>query len=432
MSKAAKAASADDGEAILFISRFNARTIVRDECKAVGITQFYIPENAQRCISYLGEYPEALLILDWEVGAEQATKVLESLSGPLVVSARQTLLIALDLSPHAIGAAAEYQVSRVHSGELMRAKFAEHIAFLLAEKKANALLSGGLARVSEARQSGDWDESLRLLRGLADKYPDQIRWQAEIIDNLVHLGRWDEASQAAQLLTENEPSYARGLGLYGRCLMRQKLYGDACEVFKRAKLLNPYNLGRLVSLGQALLEIDKVSEARENFEASLKLQRGRKDAIVGLSECMLLEGDVNDALNLLREVSGPRELASIFNMAAILSMRQGRFEIGKTLYQVAISKVKADAYLLSRLFFNLGIGYHRWQRPFDALECFEKAYQHDAAYVDAKANAAILAHRLGAQAAKAVEHAPAKATDSAVPTQFNGEFNSDAFTDEPL
>ena len=265
MSKAAKAASAGDGEAILFISRFNARTIVRDECKAVGITQFYIPENAQRCISYLGEYPEALLILDWEVGAEQATKVLESLSGPLVVSARQTLLIALDLSPHAIGAAAEYQVSRVHSGELMRAKFAEHIAFLLAEKKANALLSGGLARVSEARQSGDWDESLRLLRGLADKYPDQIRWQAEIIDNLVHLGRWDEASQAAQLLTENEPSYARGLGLYGRCLMRQKLYGDACEVFKRAKLLNPYNLGRLVSLGQALLEIDKVSEARENF-----------------------------------------------------------------------------------------------------------------------------------------------------------------------
>ncbi len=36
-----------------------------------------------------------------------------------------------------------------------------------------------------------------------------------------------------------------------------------------------------------------------------------------------------------------------------------RFEIGKTLDQVAISKVKADAYLLSRLLFNLGIGYLR-------------------------------------------------------------------------
>lgn|GEM_PF-1317475 len=432
MAKVAKNAVVPHGEAILFISRLNARTIVREEFKATGITTFHIPENAQRCLGYLEQHPEAYLVMDWEVGDEQATKVLEGLSGKTAVSLRPVLLIAMDLSPQVIGTAAEYQVSRVHTGELTRAKFAEHVESLLKEKKDNAILKEGLNQVSQARVADDWHESLKVLQNMIERFPDNLRLNAEYIENLMHVDRWDDAIGAAKIMSENEPGYARGLNLYGRCLMKQKRFGDACEVFRRAKLLNPYNVGRLVFLGQALLEIDKVSEARENFESALKLQRGRKDAIVGLGECMLMEGDVNDALKLLKEVSGHRELASIFNTAAILSMRQGRFEIGKTLYHVAMRSVGADKYLMSRLIFNLGIGYYRWQRPFDALECFEKALESDASYADAKTNAVVLAKRLGSQAKVDGVAAVVKPVEEVATSQFKGEFNEDGFSEESI
>ena len=435
MAKAGKTSVASQGEAILFVSRLNARTIVREEFKTAGVTTFHIPENVQRCVGYLDQHPDAILVMDWEVGEESVIKVLENLSGRTTISLRPVLLIVMDLSPQVIGTAAEYQVSRVHSGELTRVKFAEHIDLLIKEKKEYGTLKEGLVQVSQARIADDWTESLKVLQNLCAKFPDNVRVSAEYIENLMHLDRWDEAILVAKALSENEPDYARGLNIYGRCLMKRKRYSDACEVFKRAKILNPFNVGRLVSLGHALLEIDKITEAKENFEAALKLQRGRKDAIVGLSECMLMEGDVNDALKLLKEVSGHRELASIFNVAAILSMRQGRFEIGKTLYHVAMRTVGSDQHLLSRLIFNLGIGYYRWQRPFDALDCFEKALEHDLTYVDARTNAIILARRLGALAKIDGSTAPkiaVPAAGSTPTTPFKGDFNEEGFSEESI
>jgi hypothetical protein len=83
--------------------------------------------------------------------------------------------------------------------------------------------------------------------------------------------------------------------------------------------------------------------------------------------------------------------------------------------------------LLARLVFNLGIGYHRWQKPYDALECFEKAVDLDSSYLDARFNAEVLARKLGQQA----QLPPGGSAHLSEPRAFKGDFDED-FAEETI
>jgi hypothetical protein len=42
---------------------------------------------------------------------------------------------------------------------------------------------------------------------------------------------------------------------------------------------------------------------------------------MGKTECLLAQGDVDEALELIKGFASPRELASVFNLAAILNIK---------------------------------------------------------------------------------------------------------------
>jgi len=382
-------------DVIFLFNRAALRNVLRDEFKSVGTSNFHIADNTQRLAQMVAQHTDAFLVIDWDIGALDVTRALQIASPVASPSFRPILLIAPDMDVQVLGVAAEYNVSRVHTGEVTRARIQQHIAHLCSERDAVEPLRAALTEAAEARIVGDSNRATRVLAKLHAKFPKSNRITADYAESLMLADKWDEAGVIAKSLSDVEPAYTRGLHLYGRFLMRMRRFSEACEVFKRAKLLNPFNLERLLALGHALLQIDKVSEARQQFESVLKIQRGRKEALQGVGECMLVEGDVNEALLMLKEVSSPRELASIFNSAAVLSMRQGRFETGRTLYHVAMNAVTAQPRLLARLVFNLGIGYHRWQKPEDALDCFRRAVALDQDYPDARFNAGVLARKLG-------------------------------------
>src|SRR5690606_5910376 len=151
----------------------------------------------------------------------------------------------------------------------------------------------------------------------------------------------------------------RALHLMGRCYLKQGDLDAAIGQLERAKLINPLNVDRLIELGTAYLGTDNIERAMLNFADADRLAGDHSEAKAGLGKCHLLQGEVNEALALLKEHSGPRELASIFNTAAILSIRAKRFLKGMALYQAAVSASKGDKPVAARLVFNMGIGYNR-------------------------------------------------------------------------
>ena len=89
---------------------------------------------------------------------------------------------------------------------------------------------------------------------------------------------------------------------------------------------------------------------------------------------------MNEALDFLKSISGPRELASVFNSAAVMSIHNGHFDQGMTLYKKAFKVVGTDDKIAARLLFNMGLGYKKNDQLVKALECFIKSADLDPEY----------------------------------------------------
>jgi tetratricopeptide (TPR) repeat protein len=247
-----------------------------------------------------------------------------------------------------------------------------------------------MQQVVRLRHKGKDDKALEILEKQYKKTPNDLRITAEYGDCLMATGDWETARKVLNPMTETKPPYLRGIHLFGRCLFHQGKFEEAHKVLEQVQLFNPNDADRLVDLGNALLQMDKVKDAIEHFDRAIEIDDTLTEAKVGKGQGLLMEGQVNDALAILKEVSSKREMASIFNLAAVMSMRQKRFDPGMKLYMAAIKVLGQDKTIHSRLMFNMGIGYRRWSKPDKALTCFDESLKLDPTYTKADAQKAII------------------------------------------
>ena len=73
-----------------------------------------------------------------------------------------------------------------------------------------------------------------------------------------------------------------------------------------------------------------------------------------------------------------------------MSMVNGKFDDGMRLYQVALDTVGNDPKIISKLAFNMGIGFHRFEKEEQACKCFGMAVKLDPENGKAKTNYAKL------------------------------------------
>jgi tetratricopeptide (TPR) repeat protein len=179
-------------------------------------------------------------------------------------------------------------------------------------------------------------------------------------------------------------------------------HDKAIELLERAKLINPHNVDRLIDLGHAFINADQLEAANAQFEEALGLDGDRKEAKEGKGQVMLMNGDVNEALTLLKSVSGPRELASIFNTSAVLSIRAGRFDQGMQLYRSALAALGRNDKIAARLLFNMGMGYERMHKAEKALTCYTKSLELDPMYAKAARHKEVAEKAVAAGGGKAV------------------------------
>lgn len=392
-------------EAVIFIARASIRPLVRQELKNAGVGTIFNAETQDACAEHLAHHPEALLVLDWEHGPETVNNVLRAAKGAFNIETRAIFLIAGEVSRNFVSTAAEYYVSRIHTGEISRGAIQEHLEAIVDQESAEMGLRVLLTRVADARARDDWETASMLLNEMHTRYPDDKRIICELAENYIHEERWSEAQAIVEQLTVTSNHNPRIAHLKARCLMKRGDFEQAAALLQETRLVNPFHVDRLVDLGKALMNVDRIREALETFDEALRLAPEHKEAAHGRLQCKLIDGEVNEALALMRQMTSPRELASLFNNAAVLSVRHGRFEHGLSLYHTAIGALGAKDNLVSRLFYNLGLAYHKQGRSDESLDCFQKALKIDDRFDKARHNAQIVASRIARSAGEGAANA---------------------------
>ena len=382
----------DNSSAIILTKRPEIRDVVRQALKGKGMKadNIFPVMDDKECLKKLGEMEYGLLILDWEFAPDKVQLILNSNRKEHRLESHLVFLIAAHDEEAIVKVAQEYYVNYIAVGEISTDTIRDQIKGLMKDFKGTGPLRKMLLAIDACRKNGDHTNALEMLEKLNSKQPDHERIGIELAEAYIHEDRWNLAEDILRTLLSAEDVSPRVKHLFARCRLKAGDPSTAIASLKGAQLLSPYNVERLLEMGNLFLKLDRLDDAESSFAEILDFAPNSKQAVFGLSTTKLLMGEVNDALQILNGVANPRELSAIFNTAAILAIKQQRFDAGFALYQKALQLLAKKPKLVARILYNLGIGYVKQGRNDKGLKCFEKAVEQDPAYQDAVYNVKVL------------------------------------------
>ncbi|MGE0172329.1 MAG: tetratricopeptide repeat protein [Oligoflexales bacterium] len=362
---------------IVFINRPEVELLVRAELKNLGVGKIEVAKSAEQCIPLIIKDTTALLIMSWDVGTNSACQVLEAIQNPIRVAMHPVFLISSKEVDGMSGLALEYGVSYLHVGDVTADVVKKALKHIEKHEELGKEMKDSLALASDARSKGDLASASQVLKELFEKHPDQERVGLEYCENLFMQENLEDATKILEKYVQTESPNPRALNLYGRTLMKAGKVKEAASALQKADFTNPFNVDRLLQLGDAYLHLQKYDKAKTAFDKAVKIYPDKEDAKKGLCKSMLVGGELNEALSFMKQLSGPREMASVFNGSAILSMVHNHYAEGMKLYGVALDTIGGDPELASKLAFNMGIGFHRQKDNKSAAVCFRIASKMD-------------------------------------------------------
>jgi Flp pilus assembly protein TadD len=393
-------------EVIIFAAAPSLLDAIRAVLKELGARNIIPVDKAEEAVHYLKQHPAAPLIIDFACGPGPVHKALAASQADVRSAMRPIFLVSAEPVQGIDGLAAEFGVSQVHVGELTKKVIKERLIELGRGRVFEVEMSNALIEIANLRNASNWRGLEDHIEQMRNKYPNEVRLIAELAESYLQTNRFEECERLIKPLVSGERKDPRLLNLLGRALLKQNKFDEATVALSQAKIINPFNIDRLIELGEAYLMIDIPARAKLNFKQAGDLDPGNADAVRGSGKTHLMLGEINEALPFLRELSGPEEAASVFNTAAILCMRNGRHDDGFNLYRFAIKAVGKNNAILAKLCFNLGIGYHRSNDATKAKKCFAAALHFDPNYDKAKTNLQHLEKASGAVGPIAVSGNP--------------------------
>lgn len=349
---------------IIYSDNSHIVSIIKQDLKSKNIKNIIVSSKKQDCIKELKNQPAALLILDWALGSANICEILDANQQDGICSLGKRaiwLFSTQELEPSIIeGVALEYGISLLHIGELSAEKINLLINKLVETDVIAPEIQQALIKAYEAKKSKKIDVAVEVLQNLNKQYPKESNIACELAEIYFSQNQLDNAKQVLEPFVEREIKNPRALNIYGRILLKEKKFDQATIYLQRASIINPNNINRLLRLANAYLQIGKPLKAKENFEKTLELDSKNKQAIKGMGQSLLMAGELNEALNFLRQLSGPSEMASVFNAAAIIAIKNERYTEGVNLYQTAIKIIGAEHInVLSKLAFNIALAHYK-------------------------------------------------------------------------
>ena len=157
--------------------------------------------------------------------------------------------------------------------------------------------------------------------------------------------------------------------------MKSGQMADAIAQLEAANSLSPYNTERLVMLGDAFFQTGDNAKAKSYYAQAMNLDSHAKDAQMGMGQVMVSEGDLNGALELLRNSASEDEAVAFFNNAAVLAVQKKKIGESFRLYESALKALKTDR-LKPQVYFNLALAFKRLDKIEDALKACRRALKY--------------------------------------------------------
>ena len=284
------------------------------------------------------------------------------------------------------GLAAEFNISQIYLGDINKNGIKEKLEVLRDAEYIESEVRERYQAVTDTRNSEGWEKSRDLLLELVSKFPNDERLKLELSEHFFRLEQIDEAIKVLEPLASKEKPFVRALNLYGRCLLKNKQVDKASEVLQKASFINPNNVERLLNLGDAFIQAGKYRKAKDAYDQASKLAPENEESIKGAGKACLLDDDIHNALSYIKQLSDTREMASTFNTAAVLAIAENRFKQAMSLYKVAVDTIDEDFEILSKLAFNMALGFYRQKNLSYACLAFGIAYKLDENNAKAKTN----------------------------------------------
>lgn len=378
--------------AFIYSKRMEVRDVIRQALKKQGISTNKIQNimDEKELITAIDTHEFSFLILDWEMGPSSIQAILEKNRKDSIAESHPVFMFAAKDDEKIFQVAAEYFVSNCTIGEINSDTIREQIKSLVGEYTRLNPIRKVILDVEQLRRRGSHEQAHSALLKLLDFAPDNPRAIVELAESFIAQGQWEKAEHLLRPHLELDPPYARIKHLYARCRLKAQDYNGAIASLKGAQLISPYNTERLLEMGEMFLELDRLDEADEAFRGILEIAPESSSAKMGRSKGMLLAGEVNEALGLLRECASMRELSSVFNTAAIIAIKQKKYSVGYNLYKKALQILAKDKKLSAKIVYNMGIGFVKEGDPQKGLQCFIKSNKLDPALANAKHNITIL------------------------------------------
>ncbi len=185
--------------------------------------------------------------------------------------------------------------------------------------------------------------------------------------------RLAEAEALLKFVLTRDPNNSAGLFELGRILYQAKRTKEAHAILQKAQKLSPKNLDRAKLMGEVGLNSMDPKAAESGFKAALALDAQDAKAKLGLETATAMISTPPKTPEPTAEGGFVfKSFASVMNLAAVSLVEQGQYEQAVKKYQETLEFL-SDPWDRSRILYNLGLAYVRWQKPEEAKTWLESA-----------------------------------------------------------
>lgn len=378
----------DIKEALVLTTRMDLRDVIRRELKAMQFKDVKMFWDKLEFLQSLKDNPGKLYIIHADENDKTIRDVFEIVKAENLVEFGPYILIARVANNLVVGLGLEFEVARVIQGDLVPDDFRAEIADVLDGESEQMSLRAIMSNIREARDDENWDKSRQILEACSNSNPDNLRIRIELALNLYHQELYTETMNLIEKDAKSEKGNPRIKHLYARCALKcdPPKFEEALDVMQEANLINPYNVDRLIHIGDTLLNLNRYSEAKGSFEQAHELDPDSSGAIAGNGKCLLLTGDVNEGIALLKGAMNLKEMISVFNTAAIFSIKKKCHDKAMNLYDKALELAEDNKILKSKIHFNKSLGYRRSNKIDEAVDQLKESIKEDPNYEKAIRN----------------------------------------------
>ena len=227
-------------------------------------------------------------------------------------------------------------------------------------------------------ESSTVEGKLTVLETLLNSAPHPVPIGCAAAQILIGKQRYKEAEHLLIQLLKKVPDAIFPLHLLGKIKLLKKEYVDAQKILKKAYSRSPKNVERLNLLGNAALHNLEYEEADSFFNKALTIDKLNVTASSGVKVVKTIFDYINEANKKPGE-----SLASLLNTIGISHIKNRKYEEGIEFYLATIPHLN-DTKLESRIQFNIGLGYLRWNKPKEASTHIQQAMTLDPGFEKVK------------------------------------------------